>query len=156
MRASGARPPAAVFAPACGHCVARLVAALLLSAAACSKSPEKQASESVGTIRSWTATARLVSESWLQHKVPTVYARSTLEKAGTSLAQEVGMLEAAPPPPDVRGELGLLRAPAASARRIAQAVERDDRAAVQRELATLAGLDERIGALDERLSARER
>jgi hypothetical protein len=149
------RPLAAVFAPARMGRRAVLAAALLAGVAACSKSPEKQAAESVGAVRSWTATARLVSESWLQHKVPSVYARTTLEKAAASLTQEVGTLEAAPPPPEVRGELPLLRAPAAAAGRLAQAVKRDDRDAARRELAALAGLDERIGALDERLSPRQ-
>lgn len=148
-------PLAAVFAPARAHRLGG-VAALLLALSACGKSPESKAADSVGTIRSWTATARLVSESWLQHKVPSVYARTTLEKAQTSLTQEINTLQAAPPPPAVRGELPLLRAPVASAGRMARAVARDDREAARRELAALAALDGRIAALDERLSAAQR
>src|SRR4051812_38957136 len=66
-----------------------LAAALLaLASPSCSPPPEAQAADSVATVRSWTAPARLAGESWLQQKTPTAYTRTTLEKAETTLRQE--------------------------------------------------------------------
>ena len=124
-----------------------------MASSACGGSPEKQAAASVAAIRSWTATARLAGESWLQDKTPSAYTRTTLETAETTLGQELGTLRQAPLPPSLRGELELLRAPAPHARRMAEAVARGDRGAVAAEVVALASIDARLGALDERLQS---
>ncbi|HEV7590750.1 MAG TPA: hypothetical protein VGO40_21750 [Longimicrobium sp.] len=129
---------------------------LALALSACSEPPPaERAADAVESIRSWTATVRLAAESWLQAKTPAAYTRLTLRKGKQTLGDAVETLEAGPVPPEVEANLGMLRAPAASARRLAEAAERGDRGAVRRELAALAAVEARIRALDERLAAAE-
>jgi hypothetical protein len=147
---------AAVFAPPRAR-PARAAGAVLLALAlsACAAPPEQRAADAVETLRSWTATVRLVAESWLQGKTPAAYTRLTLRKGEQTLGDAVALLEGAPIPPEVAANLALLRAPRASAGRMARAAERGDRAAMRRELATLTEVEARLRALDARLSAEE-
>jgi hypothetical protein len=114
-------------------------------------SPEKRAQDAVESVRSWTATMRLAGESWLGGKVPAVYARKTLEKAGESLGREFETLRKDGVPPVLRPELGRLRAPGDAARRMAEAVRRGDTTAVRQELGALAVDDAGLEALERRL-----
>jgi len=148
---------AAVFAPPRARptlAAGAVLLALALSACA-SPPPQKRAADAVRTIRSWTATVRLAAESWLQGKTPSAYTRLTLRKGVQTLGDALAPLDGTPLPPEVAANLALLRAPRASAGRMARAAERGDRAAVRDELAALAGVEARLRALDERLSAAE-
>ena len=152
------RRSAAVLTPprARLHLLAAAVVPLALALAACGgSSPEKRAGDAVETLRSWTATVRLTAESWLQEKTPPAYTRMTLQKAEQTLGDAVKTLGEGPVPPQVAAEGALLRAPEAATRRIASAAERGDRGAVRRELAALEGVEARLRALEERLSAAE-
>jgi hypothetical protein len=126
---------------------------LIACIGACSKSPEEAEAASVAAIRSWTATARLAGESWLQDKTPSDYTRTTLEKAETTLRQEFAALESAEQSRLMDSDVDLLRQPADVAQRMAAAVQRADRRAVAAEVIALASLDARIGSLDQRLQA---
>jgi hypothetical protein len=138
------------------HLLAAAAVPLALALAACGgSSPEKRAGDAVETLRSWTATVRLAAESWLQGKTPPAYTRMTLQKAGQTLGDAVKTLGQGPVPPEVAAEGALLRAPEAAARRIAEAAARGDRTGVRRELAALEGVEARLRALEERLSAAE-
>ena len=88
---------------------------------------------------------------WLAGKAPTVYARKTFQRAGDALDQEFRTLRQDGVPAPLRPELGRLRAPAASARRLADAVARGDTAAVRGELGALAVDDAGLEALSRRL-----
>ena len=94
---------------------------------------------------------RLAGQAWLAGKAPTVYARKTFEKAGETLEQEFQALQRDGVPAPLRTELGRLRAPAASARRLAQAVARGDSTAVRHELGALAADGAGLEALAKRL-----
>jgi hypothetical protein len=147
---------AAVFAPPCAR-PSLLAGAVLLALAlsACAAPPEQRAADAVRTIRSWTATVRLAAESWLQVKTPSAYTRLTLRKGEQTLGDALAPLEDTSIPPQVAANLALLRAPRASAGRMARAAERGDRAAMRREHAALVEVEARLRALDERLSAAE-
>lgn len=136
--------------------LARRLAPVVLIACigACGKSPEEAEAASVATIRSWTATARLAGEQWLQDKTPSDYTRTTLEKAETTLRQEFATLESAEQSRLMDSDVDLLRQPADHARRMADAVARADRRAAAAEVIALASLDARIGSLDQRLKAK--
>jgi len=152
------RPTTAVFTPPRARRTALAARAVLLALAlsACREpSPEKRAADAVQSIRSWTATVRLAAESWLQAKTPSAYTRLTLRKGEQRLGDAVKTLESGTLPSQVEAELGVLRAPAASARRLAEAAERGDRGAVRGELTALTTAEARIRALDARLAAAE-
>lgn len=138
------------------HGLAAAVVPLALALVACGgASPEKRAGDAVETLRSWTATVRLAAESWLQGKTPPGYTRITLRKAEQTLGDAVTTLGESPVLPAVAAEDALLRAPGAATRRLAEAAGRGDRAEVRRELAALEGVEARLRALEERLSAAE-
>jgi hypothetical protein len=129
---------------------------IALSLSACAEPPPaKRAADAVASIRSWTATVRLATESWLRDKTPVAYTVTTLLKAEGMLGDERKVLEAGPVSPEVARSGALLRAPEASARRLAVAVARGDRPAARRELAALRGVEAGLRALDARLSAAE-
>ena len=94
---------------------------------------------------------RLAGEMWLAGKAPTVYAKSTFEKAGETLGTEFETLRKEGVPAPLRAELGRLRAPADAARRLADAVARGDSTAVRQELGGLAVEDAGLEALERRL-----
>jgi|GEM_PF-5940711 len=149
---------AAAFAPPRTQQPALAAGAVLLALAlsACAAPPpEQRAADAVESVRSWTATVRLATESWLKEKTPLPYTRLTLQKGEQTLGDALRTLQADGVPPQVAGDLALLRAPEASARRLAAAVERGDRSAARRELAALEEVEARLRALDERLSAEE-
>ncbi|HSU14774.1 hypothetical protein [Longimicrobium sp.] len=129
-------------------------ALLLLAWALCAcggGSPDKRAQDAVESARSWTATMRLAGNAWLAGKVPSVYARQTFRKAHETLGTEMAALRRDGVPPVLRPELGRLHAPAESARRLADAVERRDTTAVRQELGALAVQDAGLEALERRL-----
>ncbi|AFY91301.1 hypothetical protein [Chroococcidiopsis thermalis] len=57
-----------------------------------SQSSSSAAKKELQTIGSWTATAHLLADEWLQGAVPNVYARQTLQKVEKNLQQEVDTL----------------------------------------------------------------
>ena len=93
----------------------RAALVLLLLVGACSGGEEAQ----IAQARSWSATAMLVAEHWVQGEVPSAYARDALKKAAEQLATGP-FPEAAAPVAD----LGV-------------AVAREDRAAARRILEDL-------------------
>jgi predicted short-subunit dehydrogenase-like oxidoreductase (DUF2520 family) len=114
-------------------------------------SPDQKAQDSVEAVRSWTAAMRLAGGAWLGGKVPSAYARGTFQTAGQTLDTEMEKLRSGGVPPVLRADLGRLRAPAESARRLAGAVERGDSTAVRQELGALAVQDAGLEALMRRL-----
>jgi len=127
-----------------------LLPALALSACG-GGSPDQKAQDAVESVRSWTGTMRLAGSAWLAGKVPSAYARQTFEKAGETLATEMETLRADGVPPVLRADLGRLHAPAGAARRMADAVDRGDSAAVRQELGALAVEDAGLDALLRRI-----
>ena len=96
--------------------MARYAVLLILVAAAACVSGEDQALKQA---RSWSATAMLVAEHWVDGEVPSAYARGALKKAADQLAKGPVPQAAAPV-----AELGI-------------AVAREDRAAAKRILESL-------------------
>jgi hypothetical protein len=102
-----------------------LTVALTVVAAGCSKSPDKIAQEAREAAASWAATLSAAAEWWGGGEVSTSYVQTVVTQAHTSLHQEeqtartsAGDAAAAP-----------VRAVAAHAAAIADAVKRGDRAA---------------------------
>lgn len=66
---------------------------LLIISTACSKPSDKEVTtEHLKTVGSWTATARMVAESWKQETVPQHYAKQTLETTQQEIAKETESL----------------------------------------------------------------
>ena len=66
---------------------------LLLALTCCSRTPSDQLKTELQTVTSWTATARMVGETWLRGAVPHAYAKHTLLMAETSLQEATKALE---------------------------------------------------------------
>ena len=67
--------------------VRSLIFAALIFLTACSSSPDKLTKE-LKTISSWAATVRMVGEALMNGKVPTAFAKRTLETAQQNLKDE--------------------------------------------------------------------
>jgi hypothetical protein len=65
---------------------------LLLAFTCCTRTPSDQLKSELQTITSWTATARMVGEAWLNRAVPNAYALHTLQTAKESLAESIKTL----------------------------------------------------------------
>jgi hypothetical protein len=137
------------FSPS-SHLAGALFPALVLAACG-GGSPDQKAQDAVESVRSWTGTMRLAGSAWLAGKVPSAYARQTFEKAGETLGTEMETLRKDGVPPVLRADLGRLHAPAEAARRMADAVDRGDSAAVRQELGALAVEDAGLDALLRRI-----
>lgn len=48
---------------------------------ACSKAAPDRLTEELQTVKSWTATSKMVADAWVRGAVPKVYAKQTLNKA---------------------------------------------------------------------------
>ena len=74
-----------------------LIASLLLVLAGCSpSSSHDQLVKTLKTVQSWTATARMVGETWQQGSIPDLYAQQTLEKSQQEIAKETKDLTDSP------------------------------------------------------------
>ncbi|MEG4024179.1 hypothetical protein [Microcoleus sp. S13C4] len=66
-----------------------LIASLLLVLAGCSQSSSHdKLVKTLKTVESWTATARMVGETWQQGSIPDLYAQQTLEKSQQEISKE--------------------------------------------------------------------
>jgi hypothetical protein len=70
---------------------------LLLILVACSRSTDRDKHlKTLKTIRSWTATAQMVGDTWQRGHLPQQYARQTLIKSQTEITKEAKQLSAPP------------------------------------------------------------
>jgi hypothetical protein len=95
----------------------RALVVLLLVLAACSGGDEKK----IAQARSWSATAMLVTESWLRGEVPSAYASDALKKAAGELAKGA-YPEAADPVAEL--EVAVARGDRGEARRLLDGLAR--------------------------------
>ena len=66
-----------------------LLVSLLVLLAACGRSsPNEKLVKALKSIKSWTATAQMVGETWQQGSIPDIYAQQTLEKSQEEIAKE--------------------------------------------------------------------
>ncbi len=73
-----------------------LLISLLFVLSACSSSSHAKQIKTLQTIQSWTATARMVGETWQQGIVPDRYAEQTLSKSQEEISKEAEGLTAVP------------------------------------------------------------
>ncbi|MDZ7964310.1 MAG: hypothetical protein RM368_04950 [Nostoc sp. DedSLP03] len=55
---------------------------------ACSEAATDKLTQELRTVKSWTATSKMVADSWVRGAVPKVYAKQTLKKAQQELQTE--------------------------------------------------------------------
>ena len=65
-----------------------IIASLLLLVSACSHSSREELTKALQSVRSWTATARMVGETWQQGNIPDTYAQQTLAKSQQEITKE--------------------------------------------------------------------
>lgn len=71
-----------------------LTSALLVCAACSQQTSSEKLVKPLKTVQSWTATARMVGETWQQGTIPDTYAQQTLEKSQQEIAHETKALTA--------------------------------------------------------------
>jgi hypothetical protein len=112
---------------------------LLFAACGCSSAPK----ESAEAIVSWAATVELVSAHWSDGRVPSRYARRTLENAERSLSRHLERLRSSNPP--VSEELQHAGAELGTAvAAVRSAIETRDRDRVRSESARVRALKARL------------
>lgn len=96
---------------------------------ACSSQPSaKDLAKELETVKSWTATAEMVGESWLKQSIPTVYAKQTLQATQAELQKETETVKKVAPN-QARGEVVTkLQQIEQTVSQLELAVEKDDRA----------------------------
>ncbi len=65
-----------------------IFASLLLLLSACDRSSSAKLTKALQSIQSWSATARMVGETWQQGAIPDTYAQQTLAKSQQEITQE--------------------------------------------------------------------
>lgn len=73
-----------------------LLISLLLALSACSSSSHTKQLKALQTIQSWTATARMVGETWKQGTVPDTYAQQALSRSQEEISKEAKDVTTAP------------------------------------------------------------
>lgn len=73
--------------------VAKLLLLLMILSGCSSTSASGKVTKTAQTVKSWTATAHLVGDAWMQGSVPTPYAKKTLQAAEQDLQKQAEMLQ---------------------------------------------------------------
>jgi hypothetical protein len=126
---------------------ALVLSSIFLSAAftACSRSANDKVVEELQSIASWTATVRMVAESWSSGAIPTPYTKQTLQKAQQEFQKETKTLrESVPAQPRLLEQTKQLEQ---ISDQLQNAVEQNDRSTVTAKIQQLATEQQQIDRL---------
>ncbi|BAY78064.1 hypothetical protein NIES25_45340 [Nostoc linckia NIES-25] len=118
---------------------------LIFTVTACSTQPSsKQVANELKTVTSWTATAHMVGNFWLEGKVPHAYAKQTLQTAQKKLQEEIDTLAEVTPAENrktVINEVEMLRE---TVGQMAKTVDQKDRNALTKSIEQLSNQEQAI------------
>jgi hypothetical protein len=121
---------------------------LFLSFAACRTQPSTQdLAKELQTITSWAATAQMVSQAWLQNRVPVVYAKQTLRKVQDNLQIEFNTLAKVTPLQHRVAAFDRVKQLQHTIQQIETEIERQDRTALAQNLQVLSNRKQAIQTL---------
>jgi hypothetical protein len=124
--------------------------ALLLGLGGCGGSPGEVLTAAAEPALSWTATVRVLAEHWTEGRVPTPFARATLQAALLSLERQRSRLTASPKllaDPRAAAAAAVLAEASAATSRAWAAVGAGDREGLRAEVLRLDVLAARLRAL---------
>lgn len=109
---------------------------------ACSKEPTDRLTQELKTVKSWTATSKMVADAWVRGAVPKVYAKQTLKKAQQEFQTETNNIaeiesSTAIPQPYKLVLLGHIKRLAKITEQISTAVEQENYSIVAQRLEDL-------------------
>ncbi|MEH2369768.1 hypothetical protein [Nostoc sp.] len=109
---------------------------------ACSKAATDRLTQELKTVKSWTATSKMVADAWVRGAVPKVYAKQTLKKAQQEFQTEtenIAQIESstAIPQPYKLALLGHIKRLAKITQQISTAVEQENYSVVAQRLEDL-------------------
>lgn len=120
----------------------------LSTVTACSTQPsvDKLAKE-LKTVASWAATTHMVGDAWLRGRVPTAYAKRTLQSAQKELQKETNTLAKVAPAPDRTKALAQLEHLKYSIKQMTAAIEHEDRQAMTQQIQQLSSQEQGLSKL---------
>ncbi|HEY9611325.1 hypothetical protein [Allocoleopsis sp.] len=98
-------------------------------------------------MKSWTATAHLVGDTWMRGDVPTAYAKRTLSKTQKELQNEVDTLSQKAPAQNRTTIVIQLQRLQGTLEQMSKAVEQKDTRAMERQIQQLSAQEQSISNL---------
>ena len=123
--------------------VSLLLLVTILSACS-SKSSSDELAKELQTVKSWTATAHLVGDTWIRGDVPTAYAKRTLSKTQEELQNEVEILSQKAPAQNRTTLVVQLQHLQETVQQMSKAVEQKDAKAMQWQIQQLSAQEQSI------------
>ncbi len=124
-----------------------LLLLLTILSACSSKSSSDELAKELQTVKSWTATAHLVGDTWMRGDVPTPYAKQTLSKTRTELQNEVDTLSQKAPAQNRTTLVVQLQRLQETVEQMSKAVEQKDARAMQQQIQQLSAQEQSISNL---------
>lgn len=126
---------------------ASLLLFLTILSACSSKSSSDELAKELQTVKSWTATAHLVGDTWIRGDVPTAYAKRTLSKTQEELQNELDVLSQKVPAQNRTTLVVQLQRLQGTVQQMSKALEQKDARAMQRQIQQLSAQEESISNL---------
>jgi len=126
---------------------ASLLLFLTILSACSSKSSSDELAKELQTVKSWTATAHLVGDTWMRGDVPTSYAKQTLSKTQEELQNEVDVLSQKALAQNRTTLVVQLQRLQGTVQQMSKALEHKDARAMQRQIQQLSAQEESISNL---------
>ena len=124
-----------------------LLLLLTILSACSSKSASDELAKDLQTVKSWTATAHLVGDTWIRGDVPTAYAKRTLSKTQEELQNEVEILSQKAPAQNRTTLVVQLQRLQQTVQQMSKALEHKDARAMQRQIQQLSAQEQSISNL---------
>lgn len=124
-----------------------LLLLLTILSACSSKSSSDELAKELQTVKSWTATAHLVGDTWIRGDVPTAYAKQTLSKTQEELQNEVDILSHKAPAQNRTTLVVQLQRLQGTVQQMSKALEQKDARAMQRQIQQLSAQEQSISNL---------
>jgi prophage DNA circulation protein len=126
---------------------ASLLLFLTILSACSSKSSSDELAKELQTVKSWTATAHLVGDTWMRGDVPTSYAKQTLSKTQEELQNEIDILSQKALAQNRTTLVVQLQRLQGTVQQMSKALEHKDARAMQRQIQQLSAQEESISNL---------
>ncbi|MFB2894419.1 hypothetical protein ACE1CI_16035 [Aerosakkonemataceae cyanobacterium BLCC-F50] len=125
---------------------------LISTTTACSVQPSTESlTKELKTVTSWTETAHLVGDFWLQGNVPNAYAKQTLQTTEEKLQKEIEKLAKVTPEPNRNEVLNSVQQMQRTVGEMGTAVVQKDRDTLSKKMQQLSAQEQAINTLIKRL-----
>lgn len=124
-----------------------LLLLLTILSACSSKSSSDELAKELQNVKSWTATAHLVGDTWMRGDVPTSYAKQTLSKTRKELQNELNNLSENAPAQNRTTIVIQLQRLQETVEQMSKAVEQKDPRAMQQQIQQLSAQEQSISNL---------